>query len=117
MRTAEEIAFLWVGCTCDEAYKSRQLDDPNCAYHSTAVVEAIEAAQKEAWNDALREVKNNFLSNEEVDAEIHQLSLNSEKSPYDKYTIREINLGAKSFRNGCLHYENELRKRIEKLQK
>lgn len=41
MRTAEEIAFHFGLCTCDEVYKSRDMSAPDCPWHSQAVEEAM----------------------------------------------------------------------------
>lgn len=47
MESAEEIAYHYGLCTCDEIYTSRGLYAPDCPWHSLGVEEAMEEYAKE----------------------------------------------------------------------
>lgn len=60
MKKPIDIAFDIVGCYCDEAYKSRGLNDPNCPIHSFSVEEAIGEAQQDAIQSCIEVATKNL---------------------------------------------------------
>lgn len=42
IKTKEQIRDYYGLCRCDESYKSRNLEDPNCPWHSSSIEEAMD---------------------------------------------------------------------------
>lgn len=82
MKTAEEIALEYGLCNCDEAYKYRNLEAPDCHWHSTSLEEAMKAYANQKLDEVLEiingtdhEIKENVLDKSGIVEEILSIKI------------------------------------------